>query len=80
MAGEKLPRAATVREARAMLGALSQMKIYELFNSGALRSFKIGTKRYVSHAAIAEFISRRELDESDRRAANALPETSPAAP
>lgn len=79
MAGEELPRAATVRGARARLGDLSQMKIYELFNSGSLRSFKIGSKRYVSHAAIADFIAQREQADAEERASAARSEFTPAA-
>jgi hypothetical protein len=63
------PGVATVKQARLFLGKLSQEGFYKLINAGELVSFKIGSKRYVSHAALADFIARREQAEAERRAA-----------
>lgn len=60
--------AATVKEARALLGGLAPESFYKLVNGGELRTFKIGSKRYVAHKAINDFIARREQAEAERRA------------
>lgn len=62
---------ATVNEARALLGGLSAERFYKLINSGELTSFKNGSKRYVSHAAIADFIAQREQADAERRMSQA---------
>lgn len=49
-----------VPEVRIALGNISHQKVYDLFNSGELRSFKIGRRRLVSHDALMEFIRNRE--------------------
>lgn len=49
-----------VPEARSALGNISHQKIYDLFNSGELASFKIGRRRLVSHDALMAFIRKRE--------------------
>ena len=65
---KNLPGAATVKETRELLGKLSQESYYKIANSGELKTFKIGSKRYSSHLAIAEFIARREQVEAEERA------------
>ena len=48
-------------EAAKVLG-LGRTKVYELIASGELRSVKIGAARRVSATALAEFVSRLDLD------------------
>ncbi len=50
----------SVREARELLGGISQATFYSLKNSGALRTFRIGKRRLVSERAIDDFIRSRE--------------------
>ena len=50
----------TVSEARQLLGGISQATFYVLKNSGALRTFSVGTKRLVSKQAIQDFIREQE--------------------
>lgn len=52
--------ALTIAEARAALGGISNVTIYSLINSGELRTFTIGRRRFVSREAIADFIRARE--------------------
>lgn len=41
---------------------LSRHKVYELCNSGQLRSFKIGRARRIAAAAIADFVAELESE------------------
>jgi excisionase family DNA binding protein len=50
----------SVPEARTRLGGLSHGKFYQLIASGELKSFTVGRRRLVSHAALVDFIRRRE--------------------
>lgn len=43
-----------------VLGGLSRSRIYELIADGQLRSFTIGTRRFISRDAILELIARQE--------------------
>ncbi|WP_077731390.1 DNA-binding protein [Methylocaldum sp. 14B] len=45
-----------VQAARGPLGNISTPTLYELINSGTLKTYKIGTRRYTTHAYIAECI------------------------
>ncbi|MVF24940.1 DNA-binding protein [Methylocaldum sp. BRCS4] len=38
------------------MGNISTPTLYELINSGTLKTYKIGTRRYTTHAYIAECI------------------------
>lgn len=40
--------------------ATSRQRLYDLINSGRLRSFKEGKRRYVSRAAIEAYIAAQE--------------------
>ena len=51
-----------VAEARERIGGISQVKFYELINSGRIRTFRIGRRRLVSQEAITEFIQRAEAE------------------
>ena len=44
---------------------IGRTKLYELIDSGELRSVKIGSRRFVTDAALHDFITR--LDESAQR-------------
>ena len=55
----------TVPEARQRLGGISQATFYVLKNSGALRTFRVGTKRLVSRQAIQDFILKQEGESND---------------
>ena len=46
-----------VQEARKLLGSISRNTIYKLLRSGELPSVLIGCRRFISSAAIAEFVS-----------------------
>jgi hypothetical protein len=50
-----------VKEARALIGGLSQVGIYKLINSGQLRSVKIAGRRMVPAESIDDLI-RAALD------------------
>ena len=50
--------------AMARLG-IGRTKLYELIDSGELRSVKIGSRRFVTDAALDDFITR--LDERAQR-------------
>lgn len=49
-----------IEEARQVLGGLGRVALYRLINSGALRTFTVGRRRFVSEQAIREFIATRE--------------------
>lgn len=49
-----------VAEACGRLGHISRKSFYALIRAGDLTTFKIGSRRYVSTAAIADFIKQRE--------------------
>ena len=49
-----------IKEARQLLGNLSQAKFYELIRRGDLRTFQVGRRRLVAAEAIAEFIKAAE--------------------
>jgi len=44
---------------------IGRTKLYELIDSGELRSVRIGSRRFVTYAALDDFITR--LDESAQR-------------
>lgn len=62
---EALAEALSIAETRIALGKISNPTVYALINSGELASFKIGRRRFVSRAAIADFIRRREQAERE---------------
>lgn len=41
--------------------SLGRTKVYQLIESGAIRSVKVGRRRLVSESAIAEYIKRLEV-------------------
>lgn len=48
----------SIQEARKLLGGISRNTIYGLLRTGALASVVVGCRRFISSAAIAEFINR----------------------
>ena len=50
-----LPKAVAVEEAARLLG-LSRTSLYELLESGRIRSIKVGSRRLVPTAALDEFL------------------------
>jgi hypothetical protein len=48
----------SITEARQLLGGISRGMIYGLLNSGELASVVIGSRRFISPAAIADLISK----------------------
>jgi excisionase family DNA binding protein len=48
----------SIQEARKLLGGISRNTIYKLLRTGELPSVVIGCRRFISSAAIAEFIAR----------------------
>lgn len=49
----------TVEQARQRLGGVANQTIYNLINSGDLRSITIGKRRLIPAEAITEFIASR---------------------
>jgi hypothetical protein len=49
-----------VEQARKRLGDISSATIYELINSGELKTFTLGRRRLVSAGAIQDLIRRKE--------------------
>lgn len=47
---------------------VSHQVIYNLLNSGKLRSFKINRRRLISRQAILDLIAEREIEEAERLA------------
>jgi excisionase family DNA binding protein len=50
----------TIEQTRHALGGVGRTKLYELFASGALRSVRIGRRRFVSPAAIDAYLQSLE--------------------
>ena len=48
----------SIQEARKLLGGISRNTIYGLLRTGELASVVIGCRRFISSAAIAEFVAR----------------------
>jgi excisionase family DNA binding protein len=48
----------SIQEARKLLGGISHNTIYKLFRTGELPSVLIGCRRFISSAAIAEYVAR----------------------
>jgi excisionase family DNA binding protein len=48
----------SIQEARKLLGGISRNSIYKLLRTGELPSVLIGCRRFISSAAITEFIAR----------------------
>jgi excisionase family DNA binding protein len=48
----------SIQDARKLLGGISRNTIYKLLRSGDLPSVLIGCRRFISSAAIAEFVTR----------------------
>jgi excisionase family DNA binding protein len=46
----------------AKLLGIGHQKLYDLINSGALRTYTVGRRRYCSGEAILEFIREREAE------------------
>ena len=55
-------------DAAAMLG-ITRSRLFQLIAAGALRSYKDGRRRLVSHAALVEYQKRREDASTEGRAA-----------
>ncbi|MEO7018335.1 MAG: helix-turn-helix domain-containing protein [Leifsonia sp.] len=52
-----------IEEAQEQLGGIGRTKIYELMNTGQLKTVKIGRRTFVAQSALAEYVSR--LTEGD---------------
>ena len=52
----------TVNEARALLAGMSRAVLYEEINSGRLRSFKRGRRRYIPADALRDYVKERESE------------------
>jgi hypothetical protein len=52
----------SMKEARQALGFGSQATLYEQINSGRLRTYKVGGRRYCTHDALIEFQHDREVE------------------
>jgi excisionase family DNA binding protein len=48
----------SIQEARKLLGGISRNTIYRLLRTGELASVVIGSRRFISSAAIAELVAR----------------------
>jgi excisionase family DNA binding protein len=48
----------SIQDARKLLGGISRNTIYKLLGSGELASVLVGCRRFISSAAIAEFVAR----------------------
>jgi excisionase family DNA binding protein len=48
----------SIQDARKLLGGISRNTIYKLLRGGELPSVLIGCRRFISSAAIAEFVAR----------------------
>jgi excisionase family DNA binding protein len=48
----------SIQEARKLLGGISRNTIYGLLRAGELASVLIGCRRFISSAAIAEYVAR----------------------
>jgi excisionase family DNA binding protein len=55
------PRLYTLKQAAERL-QISRAKLYQLMNSGELRSVHVGTRRLISEDALAEFIAGLNTD------------------
>ncbi len=52
----------TVNEARALLAGMSRAVFYNEVNSGRLRSFKLGRRRYIPADALRDYVKAREQE------------------
>jgi excisionase family DNA binding protein len=59
----------SIQEARKLLGGISRNTIYRLLRTGELASVVIGCRRFISRAAIQEFIQAATTRVSPARAA-----------
>ena len=48
-----------IADARKYLGGISQAKMYELINSGAFKTYRIGIRRYVLQSELDRFIQEQ---------------------
>jgi len=48
----------SIQEARKLLGGISRNTIYKLLRTGELASVLVGCRRFISSAAIAEYVAR----------------------
>lgn len=55
-----MPQALSIIESRQSLGGISQAMIYKLIKEGHLRTFKIGSRRFISVEEIKRFIAEQE--------------------
>ena len=60
-------KAYTVKEARALIGGISQAGFYKLVNAGELKTIKIGGRRLVPAESIDDLIQRAMI--ADQREA-----------
>ena len=52
----------SIKEARQLLGGISQATIYKLIGRGELRTFRVGRRRFVGADAIADYIRDAECE------------------
>jgi len=54
----------SINEAKVYLGGISHMQVYRLIHSGDLRSYKIGTRRFVQLDSLNDYITQ-QLERSE---------------
>ena len=55
-----MPQALSIIEGRQSLGGISQAMIYKLIKKGQIKTFKIGSRRFISVDEIKRFIAEAE--------------------
>ena len=55
-------KAWSIPEARQLLGGFSHQTAYNEINSGRLKSFKVGNRRFISDEALNAYIRDREAE------------------
>lgn len=55
------PVALSIQETRKALGGIGRTKVYDLINSGALRTLKLGTRTLVKTESIRELVNREAV-------------------
>lgn len=54
----------SITEARQLLGGISRNSIYALLRNGSLASVVLGCRRFISEAAISEFVAKATTTQS----------------
>jgi excisionase family DNA binding protein len=57
----------SIKEARVLLGGISQTTVYALLRTGELASVVIGCRRFISKDAISEFVKRATITDGPVR-------------